>query len=130
MDKVVKYIKQVIVETEHLDQLNHVNNIIYLQWVQEISEEHWRKQTTDEIQQRYIWMVLEHHIHYKKQALLDDELSIVTFVKGMTGVRSIRHVEVWRGDELLVETHSHWCMLDAKTLKPKRVPDDIVQLFK
>ncbi|MEQ8471229.1 MAG: thioesterase family protein [Marinoscillum sp.] len=129
MSEPIRYIKQVKVSQEHLDQLNHVNNIVYLQWVQEISEEHWRDRTTNEIREKVIWMVLDHHIMYKKQALLGDELRIVTFVKGMTGVRSIRHVEVWRGDELLVETHSQWCMLDIDTLRPKRVPEEIIELF-
>lgn len=125
-----RHIKYFEVGPEHLDQLNHVNNIVYLQWVQEISEEHWRKRTSDEIQNNYIWMVLEHHIWYKKQALLGDKLTVETHVHEMTGVRSVRHVKIYRDEELLVETHSHWCMLDAETFRPKRVPEAIKELFK
>lgn len=130
MSEPIKHHKQIIVQQEDIDQLNHVNNTVYLRWVQDISEEHWRKQTSTEIQAQYVWMVLEHHIKYKKQAMLGDEVSGVTYVHEMTGVRSIRHVEFYKDGQLLVECHSQWCMLDAETLRPKRVPEELKELFR
>ncbi|HCX21983.1 MAG: thioesterase [Flammeovirgaceae bacterium] len=130
MSEPIKHQKQIIVQPADIDQLNHVNNTVYLKWVQDISEEHWYKQTTPDIQAQYVWMVLEHHIKYKKQAMLGDEITAVTYVHEMTGVRSIRHVEFYKDDQLLVECHSHWCMLDAESLRPKRIPEDLKELFR
>ena len=130
MSEPIKHYLSITVQSSDIDQLNHVNNTVYLKWVQDISEGHWRQQTSDEIQAQYVWMVLEHHIKYKKQAVLGDEITAVTYVHEMTGVRSIRHVEFYRGDELLVECHSQWCMLDAESLRPKRVPEELKALFR
>lgn len=130
MSEPFKHYMPITVQSSDIDQLNHVNNTVCLKWVQDISEEHWRKQTSDEIQEQYIWMVLEHHIKYKKQAVLGDEITAVTYVQEMTGVRSIRHVEFYKDNQLLVECHSHWCMLDAESHKPKRVPEEVKELFR
>lgn len=130
MREPIQHHKKILVKESDLDQLHHVNNTVYLHWVQQISEEHWRKQTSAAIQQQYVWMVLEHHIHYKKQARLGDEITAITFVSEMTGVRSIRNVEFYKGDELLVTCQSQWCMIDASSLRPQRVPDEIANLFR
>ena len=59
-----------VVCEEHLDEMNHVNNVQYLQWVQDVAEEHWLKKTSDEIRAEYYWIMLSHFIQYKAEALL------------------------------------------------------------
>ena len=130
MTEPIKHFKEIKVSESDLDQLHHVNNTVYLKWVQDISEEHWRKQTSSEIQDQYLWMVLEHHIVYKKQARLGEVIKAVTYVSEMSGVRSNRQVDFYRYEELLVSCSSQWCMLDAETLRPKRVPDEVANLFR
>ncbi len=130
MTEPVKHYKEIEVGESDLDQLHHVNNTVYLKWVQDISEEHWRKQTSAEIQEQNLWMVLEHHIVYKKQAKMGDVIQAVTFVGEMSGVRSYRQVDFYRDEELLVSCKSQWCMIDAKSLRPKRIPDEVANLFR
>lgn len=130
MSEPIKHYQQWTVREEDIDRHDHVNNTVYLKWVQEISEAHWRKQTSEAVQSQYLWMVLEHHIKYQKQARLHDEITITTYVQDMTGVRSIRHVEFYKGEQLLVECRSHWCMIDAQSLRPKRIPMEVAALFR
>ena len=56
--KGASYQKELIVEKEHLDNLNHVNNVVYVRWINDISEEHWEQITTPELESDYFWVVV------------------------------------------------------------------------
>ena len=69
-----------VVSREDIDALNHVNNVRYVQWVQDAAEAHWNLLATEDLKNKYIWMVLSHQIRYKGQAFPGDLLSIKTYV--------------------------------------------------
>lgn len=123
------YSKAITVSSEHLDELNHVNNVVYLQWVQDIAKEHWFSLAEKPFTDDHFWVVVKHELEYKKQAFLNDVITITTYVESFKGPFSIRCVEFKRGDELLVKTKSNWCLIDRKTEKPKRVPEEVFELF-
>ncbi|MBO6533577.1 MAG: acyl-CoA thioesterase [Muricauda sp.] len=114
-----------------LDDLNHVNNIRYVEWIQEISKRHWNHVTTEAIQQSLIWVVRNHNITYHKSAVLGNTMLINTYIAKNQGPISTRVVEIKNKetDELLVKAVTEWCLLDAKTFRPKRVPEEIQALF-
>ena len=114
-----------------LDDLNHVNNIRYVEWIQEISKRHWNHVTTEAIQQSLIWVVRNHNITYHKSAVLGNTMLINTYIAKNHGPISTRVVEIKNKetDELLVKAVTEWCLLDAKTFRPKRVPEEIQALF-
>ena len=121
--------KEIIVQHEHLDDLNHVNNVVYLQWVQDIAKDHWFSLAKSPFTDQHFWVVTKHELEYKKQAFLGERITAVTYVEDFKGPFSIRCVEFSRGDELLVKTRSNWCLIDAASQKPKRVPQEISGLF-
>lgn len=121
--------KEIIVQSEHLDDLNHVNNVVYLQWVQDIAKDHWFSVAKSPFTDQHYWVVAKHELEYKKQAFLGDRITATTYVENFKGPFSIRCVEFKRGDELLVKTRSNWCFIDAATQKPKRVPKELSELF-
>ena len=102
---------------EDLDDLNHVNNVIYVQWIQDIAKEHWEVRATDKLKKKFIWVVIRHEIDYKKQAFLGDEILIETYVGETTFVTSERFVNIKNATsgEILVAAKSMWCLLDAKS---------------
>ncbi|WP_318308738.1 acyl-CoA thioesterase [Flagellimonas crocea] len=116
---------------EDLDELNHVNNIRYVEWIQDISKKHWTKATTDEIRKSLIWVVRNHNITYHKSALLGDTIKLHTYIQSNQGPISIRVVEIRDNatDEILVKAITEWCLLDAKSLRPKRVPKEVEAIF-
>lgn len=118
-------------KAEHLDALNHVNNVVYLQWVQDVASAHWQSLASPEIQKKYSWVVLKHEIEYYSPALLNDVLTVKTWVEKSEGVRSERHVELFNRNtgKLLVRAKTNWCLLDAQTMKPRRIESDILNLF-
>jgi len=123
------YSKTITVLPAHIDDLNHVNNVVYLQWVQDIAKEHWFLRTTDQINTAYFWVVVKHELEYKKPAFLGDELTVTTYVEEFKGALSVRCVEFKIGDQLIVSTRSQWCLIGAKDHKPKRVPKEFFDLF-
>lgn len=115
------------VKEAHIDGLSHVNNVVYLQWVNDISERHWNHLSLAKgLKEKYFWVVLRHELDYLNQAVLDDELTLLTWVGESRGVKSVRHVEIYKGDSLLLKAASTWCLIDAKTLKPTRIKNDIL----
>ena len=119
------------VQPDDLDVMQHVNNVRYVQWIQDIAEAHWRNQAPDKIQQQFIWVVLSHFIEYKNPVFLPDEVQIRTYVGEASGPKYDRFVEIWKPqeDKLCVKAKSVWCLLDAKTQRPKRVTAEIRQIF-
>lgn len=109
-----------------IDSLNHVNNVVYLQWINDISEKHWNLITNETLEQHYFWMVLRHEIDYVHQAFLGDEITICTWVGEIQGAKSVRNVHIYKGDDVLVKGKSTWCLIDAKTLRPTRIKEDVL----
>lgn len=119
----------ITVETHHLDDLNHVNNVVYLQWVQDVAAAHWNHRATPEMKDQYIWVVLDHFLEYKKPALLGEKLTARTYVENYNGPKSERHVHILRGDVLLVQAKTTWCLLDKSSMRPRRVPQEFADIF-
>ncbi len=118
----------ITVAPDDIDELNHVNNIVYLRYVQDAAIGHW-KTVPQEIASQIVWMARRHEIDYLKQAFLGEELVAKTWVDDFVGVKSIRHCEILRGEEVLARSVTHWISLDAQTLRPKRITEEIVKQF-
>jgi acyl-CoA thioester hydrolase len=123
--------KIITVSQEDLDQLNHVNNVRYVQWVQDIAEAHWLQNVTKDILDNYFWVLISHHIEYKSEATLGDQLKIKTFVSKSEGVTSIRHVEISNLNTKKIATVSKtkWCFMDIRTKRPTRITPEVASLF-
>ncbi len=123
--------QEISVSKNDLDDLNHVNNVIYIQWVQEIAKNHWKSLVSDEIKDNYYWILLEHQIKYLNPAFLNDKIRLKTYIEKNEGVKSVRIVEIYNKDtnKLLVSSKTMWCLISAKTNKPCRITDEIREAF-
>ena len=131
MSKMQIFQKEITVSKTDLDQLNHVNNVRYVQWVQDIAEAHWLKNASKEILDSYYWFLVKHTIDYKGQAFLGDHILIKTFVDSSEGVTSIRKVEMHNqtSGKLIITSETKWCLLDKSTQGPTRITPEIANLF-
>ena len=75
-------------------------------------------------------MIRRHEIDYLRQALLNDELSIVTWVGETEGVWSVRHVQIKRGEELLVDVKTTWILIDKVNNRPVRISPEVLEALK
>lgn len=118
-----------IVNQNDLDALNHVNNVTYLQWVQTVAEKHWSAICNTEIDNKYVWVVIRHEIDYFLPAKLHDEITVTTYIGDSYGVKSERFVEIKKADKLLAKAKTTWCLLDKNTMKPVKVPAEILAIL-
>ncbi len=115
----------------HIDTLNHVNNLTYMEWVMQIAEEHWKKIAYANIISSYAWVVLEHHMYYKRPAFLGEELEVSTWIVDYSKFKSLRAVEfIRKSDQKQIGySETNWCFIDQEKQKPARIFEDVVSPF-
>jgi acyl-CoA thioester hydrolase len=125
------YELRIAVAAEDIDQLGHVNNVVYLCWVQEIATAHWYATAMPEDQERLLWMVLRHEIDYKRSARLGDQVIARTWVGQATRRAFERHTEFRRGadSKLLAKALTLWCPVDRQSLQPTDVGASVRERF-
>ena len=123
--------QKIRVTKAHLDELQHVNNVQYLQWVQDIAGAHWQFLIAGKTETFGLWMVRSHNIKYKHQAKLGDNLRAVTHVEATKDFLSERIVSFYLENTttLLVQCSTQWCYLHPTTQKLLRIPVEINMLF-
>ena len=121
----------VAVMPEDIDEQNHVNNTVYLRWVQEVATAHWQAIASSEAQGEIAWVVLRHEIDYKAPAFLDDEIVLRTWVGKATRLTFERFTEILRrrDGQLLSKARTLWCPINAQTGRPVRVPLEVREKF-
>jgi len=110
-----------------IDGQNHVNNTVYLRWVQEIAIAHWRALASPEAQALVSWVVLRHEIDYKAAAVLGDEIELSTWVGKATRATFERFTEIRRKRDgrLLSNARTLWCPVNPETGRPVRVSGEV-----
>ncbi|MDT0676006.1 acyl-CoA thioesterase [Autumnicola musiva] len=123
--------QRIIVLPEHLDDQQHVNNVQYVQWVQDIAKAHWFSRATPAQQENFFWVVVEHSIRYKQQAFLGEELILQTYVGKATHVTSLRYVNIKNAKtgKILVEAKTTWCLMSQETKKIAKISEELKQVF-
>ena len=127
-----KFTQEYTVQSSDIDELNHVNNIKYLEWMQEISKEHWYVQTKGmSVADDFFWVVANHFIEYRASALINDELIIETFIEHFEKAYSFRRVNVRlkKNGKLIMTALTKWCLMNAETKRISRVTPEMAELF-
>jgi acyl-CoA thioester hydrolase len=121
----------VSVMPEDIDGQNHVNNTVYLRWVQDVATAHWQAIASSEAQEGIGWVVLRHEIDYKAPACLGDHVALRTWVGKATRVTFERFTEILRKSDgqLLSKARTLWCPINAQTGRPVRVPVQVREQF-
>ena len=116
--------KEIVVSDEHLDELNHVNNVQFVHWVEEMAKEHWELLKHQTNYSEDFWVIHDHHIQYKKQVFKGEKLTMKTYPEKPEGLKQPRKVEFYRDGELVVDSRTLWIMFDKHTGKIKRIEND------
>jgi len=115
-----------------IDENGHVNNVAYVQWMQDIAVEHYSSiggvtaQGPDAT-----WVVREHKIEYLLPAFAGEEIEIKTWVENVRRVRSLRKYEFVRksDNKILVRGETDWVFVDLKTGRPLAIPETVSEVF-
>jgi len=123
------YEYDVNVAVEDIDEMGHVNNSVYLKWVQAAVLEQWYRLAPKEAVASHLWVALMHEIRYRHPAFLNDHVMVRVVLEKLHGARAFYRTVIHHGDEVLAEVKSCWCCLDSGTKKPVRLAREIVALF-
>lgn len=116
---------------EHIDELGHVNNAVWVQWIQQIAVAHWYSVADPAHDEAYFWVVTRHEIDYLRAAFEGDRVMGRTWVgEAPKGARFDRLVEFTGADgRTCVRARTSWAIIDRAAGRPIRVPSDVIAPF-
>jgi acyl-CoA thioester hydrolase len=127
------YRRSFTIPASAIDTNGHVNNVWYVQWMQDIAVEHY--ETIGGVNPMQLlgatWVVREHKIEYLLPAFANEEIEIRTWVENVRRVRSLRKYEFVRKSDskMLVRGETDWVFVDAKTGAPRAIPEEVSKVF-
>jgi acyl-CoA thioester hydrolase len=119
----------VAIEPADIDHMGHVNNAVYLKWVQEAVVDYWRSVAPPEAVAGHLWVALKHEITYLRPTFLQDNVVAEVIAEKVEGARAMFTTVVRRGEDVLSEIKSSWCCLDAVTKRPARLAREVIGRF-
>lgn len=116
---------------EHIDELGHVNNTVWVQWIQDMATQHWDAAARPEDRAAYFWVVVRHEIDYRGNVSEGAEVTATTWIEGPAmGAKSLRRVEFTdAAGKRLVSAATTWAMLDKATGRLARVRAEVLEGF-
>ena len=125
------YITQIIAGPEHIDILGHVNNAVWVQWMEQVATEHWTRDAAPEHLDAYVWVVTRHEIDYRGNVREGEVVTARTWIpEAPRGARFDRHMEFIGADgKLKVSAKSTWAIIDRTSGRILRVPADVAAPF-
>ena len=120
-----------IASAEHIDELGHVNNAVWVQWIQKVAVAHWEAVADSAHRDSYIWVVTRHEIDYLRPAFEGDHITARTWVgEAPKGARFDRFVEFTGPDgKPCVRAKTGWAIVDRVSGRPLRVPPEVIAPF-
>jgi acyl-CoA thioester hydrolase len=118
-------------EPAHIDIMGHVNNAVWVQWMERIATAHWQALAPADAQARYLWVVTRHEIDYRGNVSEGQEVIARTWVaEAPRGARFDRIIEFYGEDGAKkVSARTAWALIDQSTSRLARVPADLAAIF-
>lgn len=116
---------------EHIDALGHVNNTVWVQWIQDMATAHWDTVARPEDRAAFFWVVVRHEIDYRGNVAEGETVQAETWIEGPAqGAKSLRRVEFTdAAGKRLVSAATTWAMLDRATGRLARVRPEVLAGF-
>lgn len=121
----------IIATAADIDELGHVNNAVWVRWIQDVSTAHWLSLASAEQQAAYIWIVTRHEIDYRGNITLGESVTARTWLSEMPrGARFNRNVDFVTADgTIIVTAKTAWALLDRESGRLLRIRADITERF-
>ena len=114
-----------------IDDLGHVNNIVYLRWMQDAATAHWRAGAPSDAVDAVAWVVRRHEIDYRHPAMPGDRIVVRTWIGAAEGLTFERLTAILRASDrrVLAEGRTLWIPVDARSGRPTRVSEEVRRRF-
>ncbi len=126
-----RFTKTYVAQAQHIDELGHVNNSVWVQWIQDMSTSHWEAVARPEDREKFFWVVVRHEIDYRGNIAEGERVTGTTCIPGEArGAKSVREVE-FTGEtgKPIVSAKTTWAMLDRETGRLARVRPEVLAPF-
>ncbi|SPL70833.1 acyl-CoA thioesterase [Acinetobacter stercoris] len=122
------------VQPEHIDALGHVNNVIYVQWMQDVASaqvEYLGLGLEQYLELKHAMVAVEHHVQYRKAALLGDDVILRTWLSDINALYSFREYVFYRPQDqsILFVANTKWACVEIATGRPKRMSPTFTQAY-
>ena len=126
-----RFSRTFIAEPQHIDELGHVNNTVWVQWIQDMATAHWDAVARAQDRAAFFWVVVRHEIDYRGNVSEGAQVHAETWIEGPAqGAKSLRRVEFTdAGGKRLVSAVTTWAMLDRATGRLARVRPEVLEGF-
>jgi acyl-CoA thioester hydrolase len=127
------YCHEFTVPDDAADENGHVNNVVYVQWMQDVAVLH-SDATGGTRAMRAVggtWVVRSHKVEYLRPAFAGDRIQALTWVVNFRRVRSLRQYKFVRpvDNTIVAKGETDWVFVDAQTGRPRTIPADVTQAF-
>jgi acyl-CoA thioester hydrolase len=113
-----------------IDELGHVNNSVWVRWIQDMATAHWAAAASAEHIAAYVWVVIRHEIDFLGNVAAGESVKGRTWVgEAPKGAKFDRHVDFARDGKVIVRAKTTWAIIDRATGRILRVPKDVVERF-
>ena len=123
------FVVPLAIAPEDIDENDHVNNVVYVRWLQDVGTAHWNARFDAETRARWSWVCLRHEVDYRRPLNLGDAVQARTWVGVPQGPRFARYVLIEGPNGVAAQGLSEWVLVDAKTMRPARIPADMLEPF-
>ena len=126
-----EYSLEIVAQPEDIDELGHVNNAVWVRWIQDLATAHWNAVAPQEAIDRYIWVVSRHEIDYRGNVGVGETVIGRTWIsEPPKGARFWRNVEfTGPDDKVRVVAKTNWAIVDQAKGRPVRVPKELADMF-
>jgi acyl-CoA thioester hydrolase len=113
-----------------IDELGHVNNAVWVRWVQDLATAHWAVAASAEQTAAYVWVVVRHEVDYMGNLAEGESVDARTWVASeAVGAKFDRFAEFSKNGRVIVRARTTWAILSRESLRPLRVPKEVVARF-
>ena len=122
------------VKPEHIDVLGHVNNVVYVQWIQDVASAHIETLGVgldQYLEMKHAMVAVEHHVQYRKAAMLDDDVILRTWLYEINALYSFRQYAFFNAKDhsLLFTGNTKWACIEIASGRPKRMSPTFIQAY-
>jgi acyl-CoA thioester hydrolase len=125
--------EEFVVPESAIDQNGHVNNVAFVQWMQDVATRHFDSGGVTEAVEAAggTWVARSHKIEYLSPAFAGEHIQALTWILDFSRVRSLRRYKFLRASDgkLLVRGETDWVFVNAKSGRPCSIPDEIKRAF-
>lgn len=125
------YSTTITARPEDIDELGHVNNAVWVKWIQDVAVAHWNAVAALAHRDTYIWVVTRHEVDYRGNVSAGETVTVKTWIQDPPrGARFDRHIRFTGSDgRVKVEAKTTWAIVDRATGRILRVPKDVAEPF-